>query len=274
LRSDLPADLPAQIHHLHAHYPLVEDNCFSDFDVRLVRQGGWRRPQLCFWIGEEENPYGLFPVDNALPFLEWGLNWCVATRAHHFLMLHAGVLEKAGKVLLLPANPGSGKSTLCAALMHRNWRLMSDEFALVRWQDTAIVPFPRPVSLKNESIAVIRAFAPEAVMGPEFPKTPKGAVAHLRPLQESIARADEPAWASWIVFPKFQAGSELRLKPLSKANAFLQLTVYSFNYELCGLRGFESVSRLVDACDCYTFEYGGDLEQAVAQLNALAEGLI
>jgi hypothetical protein len=265
---------PAQIHHLHAHYPLVEDNSFSDFHVRLLRHGNRRRSQLRFWIEDEEMPFGLFPLDTALPFLEWGLNWCVATRAHQFLMLHAGVLEKAGQTLLLPANPGSGKSTLCAALMHRGWRFLSDEFALVRWKDTAILPFPRPISLKNESIGAIRAFAPEAVMGPEFPKTPKGTVSHLRPFRESIEHSDEPGQARWIVFPKFQTNSSLRLEPIKKAQAFLQLTTHSFNYGLCGLRGFESVSRLIDSCDCYTFEYGGDLEQAVAQLNALAEGLI
>ncbi|MFZ1828476.1 MAG: hypothetical protein WAW42_06850 [Candidatus Competibacteraceae bacterium] len=31
--------------------------------------------------------------------------------------------------------------------------------------------------------------------------------------------------------------------------------------------------HLIETCDCYTFEYGGDLEQAVAQPNALADGL-
>ena len=66
----------------------------------------------------------------------------------------------------------------------------------------------------------------------------------------------------------------MTLKPLDKTQAFIQLTGHSFNYELIGLRGFQAMTALVDACDCYTFEYGGDLEQAVAQLNTLADGLI
>lgn len=66
----------------------------------------------------------------------------------------------------------------------------------------------------------------------------------------------------------------MTLKPLDKTQAFIQLTGHSFNYELIGLRGFQAMTALVDVCDCYTFEYGGDLEQAVAQLNALADGLI
>lgn len=189
-------------------------------------------------------------------------------------MLHAGMLEKNGNTLVLPAHPGSGKSTLCAALCHRGWRLLTDEIALVRPADLALVPFPRLIPLKNQSIAVFRDFVPKAVLGPEYPKTHKGTVCHVRPPTDSIDRSDEIGRTRWIVFPQFKAGASLALKPLEKTQAFIQLTGHSFNYELIGLRGFKAMTGLIDASDCYTFEYGGDLEQAVAQLNALADGLI
>jgi len=214
-----------------------------------------------------------FPEEHILPFLEWGINWCVATQAHQYLMLHAGALEKNGNTLLMPAHPGSGKSTICAALCHRGWRLLTDEIALVRPADLALVPFPRLVSLKNQAIAVFRSFAPNAVLGPEYPKTHKGTVCHVRPPTDSIERSDEIGRARWIVLPQFKTGASLSLQPLDKTQAFIQLTDHSFNYALIGLRGFKAMTALVDACDCYTFEYGGDLEQAVAQLNALADGL-
>lgn len=276
LHSDLP-DLPAQIHHLHACYPILEDKTFCDFHVRLLCHGAWWRrwwrPQLQFWI-DDEAPFEPFPQDTALPFLEWGLNWCVATRAHHYLMLHAGALEKNGNTLLLPAHPGSGKSTLTAALCHRGWRLLTDETVLVQPVDLALIPFPRLIPLKNEAIAVFRAFVPEAVLGPEYSRTRKGTVCHVRPPAESIERSSEIGQARWIVFPRFESGAPLSLGPLSKMDAFTQLTRHSFNYKFIGLCGFQAMTGLIDACDCYTFEYGGDLEQAVAQLNALADGLI
>jgi HprK-related kinase A len=225
-------------------------------------------------LGRRGKPFEPFPHDTALPFLEWGLNWCVATHAHQYLMLHAGVVEKNNQALLLPDWPGSGKSTLSAALCHRGWRLLSDEFGLVRPRDGQIVPFPRLVPLKNESIAVFRDFAPEAVMGPEYPKTCKGTVCHLRPPAASIERDQETATPRWIVFPRFKKGAALSLRPIQRTEAFVTLSGHSFNYDLIGLRGFETLANLIDACDCYTFEYGGDLEQAVAQLNALADGLI
>lgn len=274
IRSDLP-EFVRLLWQMYADYPLVS-NEFADFHIDLVSHRPYSRflrPQIQFYLNEAA-PFEPFPRDTPLPFLEWGLNWCVAMNAHHYLMLHAGVLEKNGNVLILPAHPGSGKSTLCVALCHRDWRVLTDEIALVRPTDQAIVPFPRLMPLKNESIEVFRNFAPEAVLGPEYPKTRKGTVCHVRPPTDSIERSNEIGYARWIVLPQFKAGASLSLQPLDKTQAFIQLTGHSFNYELIGLRGFKTMTALVDACDCYTFEYGGDLEQAVAQLNALADGLI
>ncbi len=73
------------------------DDYFADFHVRLVRSRiiciAGCDPKCNFGV-DEEKPFAPFPRDTALPFLEWGINWCVATHAHHYLMLHAGVVEK------------------------------------------------------------------------------------------------------------------------------------------------------------------------------------
>jgi HprK-related kinase A len=269
--------LPDLLHLLYTDYTFLEDNDFADFHVSLSQFGSrWRikKPRMLMFETDVRTPYVPFSEDTILPFLEWGINWCVATQAHQYLMLHAGAVEKNGKTLLLPANPGSGKSTLSATLCHHGWRLLTDEIVLMRPADLALVPFPRLIPLKNQAIAVFRSFVPEAIMGPEYPKTHKGTVCHVRPPRDSIDRSDEIGRARWIVLPQFKAGAPLTLKPLDKTEAFIQLTGHAFNYELSGLRGFKAMTALVDACDCYTFEYGGDLEQAVAQLNALADGLI
>jgi len=260
---------------MYSSYSL-ESSEFSDFKINLSPHGmihRFWRPQVQFWL-DGKAPFQPFPRDTALPFLEWGLNWCVATHAHQYLMLHAGVVEKNNQALILPAWPGSGKSTLSAALCQRGWRLLSDEFGLLQPKNGLLAPFPRLVALKNESIAVFRDFAPDAVMGPEYPKTRKGTVCHLRPPTDSIERDQETARPRWIVFPKFRKGASMHLRPVEKTEAFVTLSGHSFNYDLIGLRGFQAMTGLIDACDCYTFEYGGDLEQAVAQLNALADGLI
>jgi len=205
--------------------------------------------------------------------LEWGLNLVIAMRHQGYLMLHSAVLERHGFALLLPASPGHGKTTLCAALAHRGWRFLSDEFGLVRPYTQQLLPVPRPMPLKNESIAVIRQFAPEAYIGPEIPGTRKGTVAHVRPPADSIERSRESATARWLVFPRWVAGSPLTLEPIAKGQAFMELAMNAFNYELLGIDAFGTVRGIVNQTACYRLQYS-DLDEAVAALSSLAQDAI
>lgn len=267
-------ELAAQLQRLYPASPAAIDpnRHPPDFHLRLHRPWGirrWWRPQVSL-LADGDPPFAPFPRDHALPLMEWGLNWCIATQAHQYLMLHSAVLERDGKALIMPALPGSGKSTLCAALMHRGWRLLSDEFGLVRPQEPALnlYPLPRPVPLKNASIDVIRQFAPEAIIGPTFPATRKGDVAHVMPPLDSQRRWQEPAPAAWILFPQYQAGASTRIDASSGNWTFLKLTGNSFNYQLQGLRGFQAMRRLVDQCDAWSLEYS-DLNDAISRIDRL-----
>ena len=230
---------------------------------RLSRR--WFRPNITFLL-EDASPFEPYPLDHAFPLLEWGLNWCIATLGHQHLMLHSAVLEREGKGLILPALPGSGKSTLCAALAMRGWRMLSDEFGLIRPSTGELLPLPRAVPLKNESIDVIRNFDPAAHLGPVFPKTRKGTVSHMRPPQDALKRQRDPATPRWVVFPRYRAGMKPELTPITKPLAFNRLANNSFNYRLLGATGFRTLAAIIRGCDCYSYEYG-DLESAIATLN-------
>jgi len=228
----------------------------------------WTAPQAVFQ-SEDQTPFQPFPRDHAFPLLEWGLNWCIAHRAHQFLMLHAGAVERGGRALILPATPGSGKSTLTAALIYRGWRLLSDEFGLVDHGGECIHPLPRAIPLKNRSIDVITAFAPQAALGPVFPRTRKGDVAHVRPPLDALQRQQETATPGWIMFPRYVPRQAVRIRPLEKSLAFTRLAQNSFNYRLLGAAGFRGLRRLVQHCPCYAVEYG-DLQEVVAAIDTIA----
>lgn len=254
-------------------YPDTEaydDGQIINFRVRMLRPAGIRgrwRPQIRFFI-DDIPPFDPYPLDHAFPMLEWGTNWCIAMRSHQYLMLHAAVVERGGRALLLPAMPGSGKSTLCAGLTWRGWRMLSDEFGLVRRPQGDIAPLPRAVPLKNASIDVIRDFAPDAHLGPLYPNTRKGTIAHMRPPRDALLRQQEPAEPRWIVFPRYKSGYPATLRPIQDSLAFTRLAHNSFNYRLLGEVGFRTLAALVRRCDCYSFEYG-DLETATAILADL-----
>ena len=240
------------------------------YNIRVARGPLHRRlyaPQ-CRFLLEDGEPFEPFPEDHAFALLEWGMNYAVASRAHQFLMLHAGVVERDGQALILPATPGSGKTTLSAALLLDGWRLLSDEFGLVDYRSGLMRPFPRALPLKNRSIDIIRERAPSDALGPVFEKTRKGDVAHLRPPATSLARQHEPARPAWILFPRFVAGSPLMLKPLSRSVAFTRLSQNAFNYRLLGETGFLQLCALVRHCRCWSAQFS-DLDGMVAAINQI-----
>jgi HprK-related kinase A len=272
IRTDIPL-LRDALALLYADYPVgtLDDVGFADFHLDLHRSRGlrrWWRPQVNF-TQDGTAPFKPLPLDQAHPMFEWLLNWCVSMRAHGYLIIHAAVLEKHGRAVILPAPPGSGKSTLCAALLADGWRLLSDEMTLVRRGDGLLVPLPRPVSLKNASIPLIRAARPDAVLGRSIEGTVKGTIAHMKAPQSSIVRADETARPGCIVFPRYEAGAPTTLSPLPKARAFMQVADNGFNYQLLGKQGFDMLAGLVDASTCYTFRYSR-LDEAIAVFDRLA----
>lgn len=267
----LVTDYPPLIETLALLYPgtaVAPDAVIHSFHIQVRRPWGprrWWRQQISFLV-DEGAPFDPYPLDHAFPLFEWGLNWCIAMRAHQYLMLHSAVVERGGRTLILPALPGSGKSTLCAALALRGWRLLSDEFGLFDLECRRLVPLPRAVPLKNESIGVIQAFAPGACLGPLFPKTRKGDVAHLRPPGDSLTRQDELAAPGWIVFPRFQPGRPVAFEALTKSLAFVRLAQNSFNYAFLRGDGFDALTDLVGRCDCFSLDFPS-LEEALPVLD-------
>lgn len=242
---------------LYQDFPLLSSDAFADFHITIERPWGMRhflKPQVTFII-DGLQPFEPFPLSHAFPLFEWGLNWCIARRSHQNLMLHAAVVEKKGKAVVLPALPGSGKSTLSAALSLNGWRFLSDEFTMVRPQDGRIQPIPRPTPLKNASIQVIQKNFVNASMGPLFPKTRKGTVAHLKPPKESVEQLKQTALPALLIFPKFQANSDIEFYSLNKSYAVFKLASNAFNYELMGRTGFELVRGMISSCRCYDLTY-------------------
>jgi HprK-related kinase A len=263
-------DLASSILALYAQHPLAEPDSIIDFDVRVDQPAGlrrWIRPQVTFEM-DGQRPFAPLAHDQGLPLLEWGLNWCVYSQCHQYLVVHAAVLEQGGRALLLPAPSGSGKSTLCAGLALSGWRLLSDELALID-SEGRVVPLPRPVSLKNRSIEVIQRRFASVRFGSRVEATVKGVVAHFPPPAASVALADRCALPGWIVLPRWQAGAKTALTPFPKARALMALVQNAFNYDLFGAAGFERLAQVVDGCTAFEFEYA-DLDEALAVFSELA----
>ncbi len=271
--SRIKTNVPTLVRSIATVYPdfeICRSDTFADFHVEVALDTGfrrWIRPQVRFFFDGRPSFIPL-PVDQAFAMLEWGLNWCVAAHSHQYLIIHAAVIERNGQAAVLPAPPGAGKSTLCAGLISRGWRLLSDELALFDMDRNLLYGMCRPVNLKNASIDVIRQFSPEAVITESVPNTTKGTVALMRPPAESVSRMNNPARPAWIVVPKFSHGASPMLDQYCRAQAFMLIAEQSFNYDIHGSRGFDAVGRLIDQSQCYQFTYSS-LDDAVRVFDDL-----
>jgi hypothetical protein len=269
LRSRIPA-VAENVALLYADYPLGNPDGIADFHIELARSPGlrgWLRPQVEFMYNGE-SAFEPLPLAHAFPMLEWGMNWCISNHVNNHLVIHAAVAERNGRAVILPAPPGSGKSTLCAALVHNGWRLLSDELALVRIDNGMLVAVPRPVSLKNASISIVRGYIPGTTMSAPVDATSKGTVAHLKAPACSVVRADEQAMPAWVIFPKYVQDSPALLEPVPRAAAFTRLAENAFNYSVLGAAGFEALAGVIQRCASYTFTYS-KLDDALATFAAL-----
>lgn len=271
IRVDCP-EIADPLRLLYSDFPLVPPGSVFSARVHLEKRTGLsqlRRRKVRFSV-DGVVPHEDMPADHALAVLEWGINLVVALRFQRYLMLHAAALERHGYGMLLPGAPGFGKSTLCAGLALNGWRLLSDEFGLLRPHIPDLIPIPRPIALKNESIDVIRSFSDSAVLGPDIRNTRKGTVAHLKPPQNAIDDAHQFAPVKWIVFPRWEANAACVLSELPKSYSFMQLASNSFNYELLGEDSFKTVRNVIETADCFELTYSS-LPDAISTLEAHTE---
>lgn len=258
----------AQLRRLYAGYPEPDGAC--DFTVRLEAERPWRR-----WLRPSVAIRGDYVLPDAAPLplalgllaAEMGMNLQMALGQKTFLLLHAASVEKDGRALLMTGHSGAGKSTLGALLGERGWRFMGDEFALLGLEDGLLRPFPRAVSLKNESLGLFEGMDP-ARLGPILTGTPKGVIRHLRPDARAIARMGEPARPVLILFPRFGRDLEPAVRDVGAAEAFMRLTQASTNYVALGERGFGALTRLVGNVPSRAIDYA-DTAQAEELVDRL-----
>lgn len=272
VRGTSPA-FARQLQCVYAHFPMDTAGSaqrWADVDLRIDPVLGirrWIRPQVQILV-DGTQPFQPFPATHPLPMFEWGANMLIGQRFNHRLLLHAGVLERDDHALLLPAIPGSGKSTLSAALSISGWRLLSDEFGVYDPDERTFGAMLKPVALKNQSIDVMRQFSTEVRLGPTFHKTRKGDVAHLIADTRAVQLRHRPARPAAVVLPRWVPNTTVQLRSLDESSIFRSLAFNSFNYQTLGSVGFSAAVALARCCRGWELVYSR-LEDAIEAIDRL-----
>ena len=266
---------------IYEGYPLAGAEDFVDFNLKvdpvsLARR--WIRPKVIADGGFVGSPFVPLPGDLAILALEMGLNWQVGTKSDQYLIFHSGVVardpkpgeEGPSRAVLMAGESGAGKSTLTAGLAYKGWRLFSDEFALMDTQSLKLYPYPRPISLKNESINVMVERLGEAVFSRPFFNTPKGTIRYLQAPAESLRKGEHPADLNLVVFPRFIKDAPAQIEEYGGAEAFALLRGASVNSDRVGRDAFDAITKLAKSCRFFGMQYDS-LDAAISLVEELME---
>ncbi len=185
--------------------------------------------------------------------------------------LTALVAGPAGAILL-PAPPGSGKSTLTAALVAAGLDYFSDEVALLCEDDLAVTPFPLAMCVKDTGIDALAALFPELATLPVHTRMDGKRVVYMPPSAARVPAPNSRRPVIAIVFPRYVAGAPNTLRALPKPAALARLISQCMGVQrrLEARHVTQMISWIRDL-SCYELDFS-DLGAAVSTLVKIANG--
>jgi hypothetical protein len=198
------------------------------------------------------------------------VGYALADKSWDGLLFHAGALAWDGKGLLLPGSIGAGKTTLTMWLAVQGLgglAYLSDEMAFFPAGSHAMQTYTRPLNLKSAARAALKDWFDFEGQADRLLSTPHGDLIPPELLSFAGPRAETPL--GLIIFPRYAAGSELELRPLSQAQAGLALMECLVNARNLPDHGFSEIVRLARAAHAYQIRYSD-----FAQVGDLIEKLL
>jgi hypothetical protein len=185
--------------------------------------------------------------------------------AEYDVAFHAAMVADDRRGIMLCAPRESGKSTLAAYLVAKEFHLITDEPALLNLNTASISALEMPISLKEGSWKVLISEWPQLASAPIHVRSDTVKIRLLHPTRERAT--GKPARLSHIVFPRYSPTATAVLERLSPIHALELLNTGGI---LLGThvrqKAFEYLLTLIGKIPAYTLNYR-DLAEAHALIN-------
>ena len=170
--------------------------------------------------------------------------------------VHAGAVTRNGLTILIPGNPGSGKTSLVLGLLLNGWTLLSDEIAPVDTKTSQIGPFPRALWIKPGGMDVVVGVDSKGLLGKPEVARRIGGVHCVTPTAFPVAADGETSSVTSVVFPSVDRNLEARIDSVPRSEALGRLMDLTFNRDRFPGGGMDLLGDLVAGADCYTLTSG------------------
>ena len=183
--------------------------------------------------------------------LEWMITCNALSHLHEYFQLHAGAVVKEGKVILLPANHGQGKTTLTLSLTRNHYRCLADDIVLIEPETTRIIPFPRSFLIKDKSIKKLAESHLIDKKNGYYCKSEDILYYNPYSTDKTPFRNAKP-YA--IIELKHNRRFKNELRPVSKSQMCIKLLRQSFNIHNYKRNGVAILTRLIRKSKCYSLK--------------------
>ncbi len=267
IHSDVPGALEAY-HTLYRTYEVAAPFPES-LRIEVVAKRSHRTGRRYYYIrggGEEE--FIVRRKDRILPHVEATINLLIARYLPDYLQIHASVVCRDGAAVVFPGKPGAGKTTLAAALLARGWSYATDEFALIEPRTRLLVPYPKALSIKDGSLAILTAMGLPIDAQRIYTTDKKGRIRCLDPLSVRPDAVAEECPVRMVVLPEFTPEGAPTIEPISRAQAVFEMTRCCFNFLKFRTRAVELLADVVRHARCYRMRTG-DLTRSCELVETL-----
>ena len=212
------------------------------------------------------------PADADIPearlatFLQEKMMTCTYQAQEYLISLHAGSVEKNGKVVIMPAVAESGKTTLTAALLYHGFHLFSDEVTALD-NKGYVHPLPFCMNIKEGSWKVLSPMYPHLDHRDTHSRFDGQNIRFLPPFNMHTGRQK----ASHIIFPKYTPDAKTTLTEISAKEALEKIKEASYQVqENMDKNKFELILNHLVSLPRYSLVYS-NLDEAIAAINTLLE---
>jgi len=164
-------------------------------------------------------------LNHLAPSVKSRLRQSVINRHDYFMQIHgAAVMTDEHRCILMPAAPGSGKTTLSAALAASGMYFLSDEVALLEDITLQVCPMPFSMAVKAGSVEALADYYPCLKALPQHMRQDEHQIRYLAPPAAALQYpGNERYQIQWIIFPRYQPGTTPELRPLGRGDALQRL---------------------------------------------------
>lgn len=171
-----------------------------------------------------------------------------------YIAIHAAAAVLQGSAVIMPAPSGCGKTTTVAGLVQRGWDFLTDEAVLISMADGLVYPFPRPLSISPGSMRVLPGLQ-ERITGPKAAY--RHYDLHVTPDELRPGCLSGPVPIAGIVFPAYARGAATSIALMPRAEALIDLLKGTFNLDILGRKGVETLAPIVERVPCFRLAIGG-----------------